>query len=36
MSDNDGLFAEDEIKWGQHLINFDYDHAEFAGFGKID
>jgi len=34
MSDNDGIFAEDEIKWGEHLLNFELDHAEFLGLGS--
>ncbi len=32
-ADNDGLFIQEEIQWGHHLINFEADHAELIGLG---
>lgn len=32
-ADNDGIFAQEEVKWGHHLINFEADHAELVGLG---
>lgn len=28
---NDGVFGHDEIKWGQHVANFEADHGEVIG-----
>ena len=34
ITDNDGVFSIDEVKWGKHLVNFDADHLQLAGIGE--
>lgn len=33
-NDNDGVFCNDEIEWGTHLLNFEADHADLVGLGR--
>lgn len=33
ISDNDGAFSIEEVKWGKHLFNYTCDHAELVGLG---
>lgn len=32
--DNDGVCCHDEVEWGQHLLNFEADHADLVGLGR--
>lgn len=31
--ENDGVYGYDEINWGKHLVNFEYDHSQVIGIG---